>query len=176
MGLIRVGRAFLSLIIAFLGLDLFVNLASYYNIRTAVSEIENIRNVVESKNPNVEFARAAYLANAGEHIRALLIYQRLATEVTGDLQASARYNLSNLLVKESMRAIHPNESQPTLELAKQMYRDLLKKNPEFWDARYNLELVLRLAPDNSSSVDDFSEHIVSVKTEREISGADRGLP
>ena len=39
------------------------------------------------------------------------------------------------------------QSLPLIELAKQSYRDLLRENPGDWDARYNLERALRLAPE-----------------------------
>jgi mxaK protein len=40
---------------------------------------------------------------------------------------------------------------PLVELAKQNYRDLLRDDPNQWDARYNLESALRLAPDTDTS-------------------------
>ena len=39
------------------------------------------------------------------------------------------------------------ESLPLIELAKQSYRDLLREDPGDWDARYNLERALWLAPE-----------------------------
>ncbi len=38
---------------------------------------------------------------------------------------------------------------PMVELAKQRYRDLLRDTPGDWDARYNLERALRLAPEEN---------------------------
>ena len=37
---------------------------------------------------------------------------------------------------------------PLVELAKQSYRDLLRETPGDWDARYNLERALYLAPES----------------------------
>ena len=42
-----------------------------------------------------------------------------------------------------------SERTAMLELAKQRYRDLLRLRPGDWDARYNLERALRLAPEDS---------------------------
>ena len=36
---------------------------------------------------------------------------------------------------------------PLVELAKQSYRDVLRDNPADWDAKYNLERALWLAPE-----------------------------
>jgi mxaK protein len=47
-----------------------------------------------------------------------------------------------------------SDSLATLELAKQRYRDLLRVNPLDWDARYNLERALRLAPEEAAFAED----------------------
>jgi mxaK protein len=38
-----------------------------------------------------------------------------------------------------------------IEFAKQSYRNLLRDDPAAWDARYNLEYALRLAPELEES-------------------------
>jgi mxaK protein len=43
---------------------------------------------------------------------------------------------------------------PLVELAKQSYRDLLREWPGDWDARYNLERALYLAPEGSEDLAD----------------------
>ena len=40
-----------------------------------------------------------------------------------------------------------SDTRPLVELAKQRYRDLLRAEPQEWDARYNLERALWLAPE-----------------------------
>lgn len=40
-----------------------------------------------------------------------------------------------------------DQALPLLELAKEQYRELLRRDPGFWDARYNLERAQRLLPD-----------------------------
>ena len=40
-----------------------------------------------------------------------------------------------------------SDALPLIELAKQRYRDALRDRPDDWDARYNLERALWLAPE-----------------------------
>jgi mxaK protein len=43
---------------------------------------------------------------------------------------------------------------PLIELAKEQYRELLRRDPQHWDARYNLERAQRLQPDPTDSAFD----------------------
>jgi len=95
------------------------------------------------------FARALALSKAGDSAAALQVYKALIQGDRGDLKRSALYNLGNLHLREAMQA-GPDEaakSLPLIELAKQSYRDLLRIDPADWDARYNLERALLLAPE-----------------------------
>ena len=49
------------------------------------------------------------------------------------------------------------KSLPLIELAKQSYRDLLREDPNDWDARYNLERALWLAPEVEQVIADDAE-------------------
>ena len=42
---------------------------------------------------------------------------------------------------------NPGQAVTLIELAKQGYRELLRNDPEHWDARYNLERAQRLLPE-----------------------------
>jgi mxaK protein len=44
-----------------------------------------------------------------------------------------------------------------LETAKARYRELLRLEPGNWDARYNLERALRLAPEAQDTADDIND-------------------
>ncbi|MBX2824331.1 MAG: hypothetical protein KTR33_06350 [Gammaproteobacteria bacterium] len=78
---------------------------------------------------------------------------------------AALFNLANSYMRQGMRAeLQPGQSRALIELAKQRYRDLLRLNPSDWDARYNLERALQLAPEagNASVEDDKGKPIKSV--------------
>ena len=70
----------------------------------------------------------------------------------------ALYNAGNLHLREALKNGEGEaiRSLPLIELAKQHYRDLLRADPGRWDARYNLERALWLAPeaDDAASADD----------------------
>jgi len=66
------------------------------------------------------------------------------------LKRDAQFNLASNYLKQGMRKDLPGSTtRPMLEIAKQRYRDLLREDPNDWDARFNLELALRLAPEAS---------------------------
>ena len=76
-------------------------------------------------------------------------YKELAQHDRADLRRAALYNLGNLHMREALKggAEQSLELLPLVELAKQSYRDLLREDPGEWDARYNLERALWLAPE-----------------------------
>ena len=65
-------------------------------------------------------------------------------------QAKARYNLGNLYLEQAMqqvKAMNINEALPLAGLAKQAYRQSLALDSGNWDAKYNLEVAMRLLPE-----------------------------
>jgi mxaK protein len=66
------------------------------------------------------------------------------------MQGDVHYNLANLYLR---RALEYRESGaddlalPLVELAKEYYRELLRKDSLDWSSKYNLELALRVAPE-----------------------------
>jgi len=99
--------------------------------------------------PEARFARAVTLARAGKSEPALKLYKGLIQNGHGELKRASQYNLGNLYMRDALR-YGPDEafkSLPLVELAKQSYRSLLRENPDDWDARYNLERALWLAPE-----------------------------
>jgi mxaK protein len=96
------------------------------------------------------FAQAYHQSTGGDYQAALALYKR--AELAGDpaMQAAARYNSGNVYFREGMAmrgADNEQQALPLLELAKGSYRQALKQTPEDWDARYNLERVLRQRPE-----------------------------
>lgn len=107
----------------------------------------------------VRLARAIALAQAGAHDAAFKSYSGLIQP--GALDAvgrQAQFNLGNMYLRQALAAspvggaAAPSaETAPLIELAKQRYRDLLRADPGDWDARYNLERALRLAPEEQEA-------------------------
>jgi mxaK protein len=94
-----------------------------------------------------QFARALASSESGDSAAALQLYKALIQGGRADLKRAALYNLGNLHLREAMKSDEAARSLPLIELAKQSYRDLLRIDPADWDARYNLERALWLAPE-----------------------------
>lgn len=109
--------------------------------------------------PEARFARAMALAGAGQVDAAIKAYKEQIQGPRADLRRLARYNLGNLYLREAMREASEESTPalPLIELAKQSYRDLLRIDPGFWDARHNLERALWLAPEIEDPVLDVEE-------------------
>jgi len=102
----------------------------------------------ESVPPQVRFARAWAQAESGAGEQALHLYRSLDGD--SDLGLAARYNSANLLMRQAVvvrAGAEPGKAIALIELAKETYRDVLRVDPQNWDARYNLERAQRLLPD-----------------------------
>jgi mxaK protein len=97
----------------------------------------------------VRFAHALALSRTARYETALAAHKALVQGERGPLRSAALYNLGNLHLRQALRngTARAAEALPLVELAKQAYRDALAANPGDWDARYNLERALWLAPE-----------------------------
>jgi mxaK protein len=106
--------------------------------------------------PEAQIARAIALSRAGDYEGALLAYKAVIQGQRTDLRRLALYNLGNLHLRAAQKdPLAPSDQLlPLVELAKQQYRDLLRETPGDWDARYNLERALYLAPEAEEDLAD----------------------
>ena len=96
----------------------------------------------------VQFAQAYALAAGGADQPALNRYRAL--QAHGPLGQAAAYNSANLLLRQALvvrAGTQPGQAIALIELAKELYRDVLRADPQHWDARYNLDRAQRLLPD-----------------------------
>jgi mxaK protein len=110
--------------------------------------------IAASAVPEAQFARAVSLARSGDYEGALQRYKALSRGKRAGLASDALYNMGNLHFREALRN-GPDAALrmlPLLELAKQSYRGVLRRDPARWDARYNLERALWLAPEVEETV------------------------
>lgn len=127
--------------------------------------------------PEARLARATALERSGDTDAAVKLYKELARGSRADLRSIALYNLGNLYMRRAQAAGDGFARLPLLELAKQSYRDVLRNAPYDWDARYNLERALWLAPESWESAigesveDDAEERVMST-----IQGTRADLP
>lgn len=105
--------------------------------------------------PEAALAHAVALAKV-DYDGALAAYKAIIQGGREDLRRLALYDLGNLHLRQALQVGLEDEGQslPLIELAKQSYRDLLRRDPNDWDARYNLERALRLAPEDDDDTDE----------------------
>jgi mxaK protein len=125
-------------------------------------------------------AQALALAQAGHDDAALARYRSLYDSPDDPaLGLLARYNAANLLLRRAMALREDGKADkayPMIELAKEGYRQVLRREPSHRPARYNLERALRLNPevdaeDLASVAPEHAERAVT--TMRSVS---QGLP
>jgi mxaK protein len=101
-------------------------------------------------DPRLWIAAARQPAGAGRIAEAAALLRRAADAARGELRETALYDLGNLYLREALRVRDSGadaSALPLLELAKENYRSVLLQRPDLWDAKFNLELALRVAPD-----------------------------
>ena len=102
----------------------------------------------DSSAPALRFAQAHALAAQGQGDAALRGYAPLLADPL--LGQSARFNTANVLLRQGQAlqtGPQAGQALALIELAKEHYRSLLRNNPAFWPARYNLERAQRLVAD-----------------------------
>jgi mxaK protein len=109
--------------------------------------------------PEARFAHALALARSGGYEAALAAHKALVQRERGPLRSAALYNLGNLHLRQALRngPAAAAEALPLVELAKQALRDALREDPGDWDARYNLERALWLAPEIDAQAGEDNE-------------------
>jgi mxaK protein len=103
----------------------------------------------------LRFAQAYARAASGAGEAALNRYAALhADDAIG---RAARYNSANLLLRQAIElraGPEPGQALALVELAKENYREILRRAPDAWDARYNLERAQRLVPEPEQADDE----------------------
>ncbi|MDY7575151.1 MxaK protein [Actimicrobium sp. CCI2.3] len=100
------------------------------------------------EDPRISAARGVQLARANELDGARRNLQLAVQGNDERVSNQARFNLGNLALREALAMQSDEEKQAgLLALAKQHYREVLLREPQYWAARYNLERALWLAPE-----------------------------
>jgi mxaK protein len=142
----------------FIGLAVVLAAAALYDgyhwlhasqLNRALAKIEAGEDV-SADEPHLQFARAYALQQDRKFEAALEAYAAIDAQDDHRLRGAIQYNLANLYLR---RALDYRETDaddlalPFVELAKEYYRDLLRRDSQDWSAKYNLELALRVAPE-----------------------------
>jgi mxaK protein len=140
----------------------------------------SIMNAQSGLPPPALFAQAYLLTQKGAQDDAVATYKRVESSAVAELDLAAKYNRANRYLAQAMELDEQTAKQvglPLVEMAKDTYRAVLRVAPDHWDAKYNLERALRLAPDPDDS--DDADLPPPEKSERALTtmhGFSLGLP
>lgn len=149
----------------------------------AIEALREGRDVAVEANgkPETILARVAFLAARSEIDRARALVEAL--DRSGRIEARARghYLLANALLRKAFDHIERSEfegANPFVNLAKREYRRALQLAPDYWDAKFNLDVAARLVRDfpdfERNSGDELSADPKKLWTD--IPGKPKGLP
>jgi mxaK protein len=131
--------------------------------------------------PELLAARAGFLAKRDEFDKTRALLEPLDASGRDDLSALAHYDLGNGLLRRAFDLLERGQLEPAgpfVELARREYRRALQYRPDFWDAKYNLDVAARLVRDNPqlerSGGDELPADPKKIWTD--IPGAPKGLP
>lgn len=131
-----------------------------------------------SAREEIRFAHASDLATRKSHEAAVDAYRLLQGD--DELGQAARFNAANQLLLQAMvlrGSPLPGQALPLIELAKSGYREVLRVDPQHWDARYNLERAQRLQPDlDDAPADPGGPPENAERAATTMRGVSRGLP
>ena len=131
-------------------------------------------------SPEVRLARAMYYQKQHRYDEALATLGLIMDKGDAELKTIIRYNLGNIYLQQAMEKLDAqniNAAQPLIALAKQAYRQALALNSHFWDAKYNLEMAMRLLPEmDRIDMKDDESNVPPPQLWTTIPGFPRGLP
>ncbi|MGR9051889.1 MAG: MxaK protein [Gammaproteobacteria bacterium] len=147
-----VGAWLLLVFLAALALLDFDDLYKRKNFNAMIENPKTITLPDAELPPEVLFAKARYLNQAGHFQEALRLY--LAIENAGGpaFRNDVHYNMGVIYLSQAARLWHDkgvweySQINILLDLAEQYLHEVLSVEPEFWPARFNLEYALRIRP------------------------------
>jgi mxaK protein len=164
MLLIRFERVLIGLLTA--AIFACVALAAWYGFawqraiafnRALSSELAVTANADSGSSLQLLLAQAEKLRQVGKTTEALGALRDVEAKTLGrsdslalQAQADAKFNSANIYLRQAIEYSAQGDKAkalPPAELAKGLYRDVLRQAPQAWDARYNLERALAIVPE-----------------------------
>ncbi|MEM7466720.1 MAG: hypothetical protein AAF387_07525 [Pseudomonadota bacterium] len=104
------------------------------------------------KLPSGKFVTAFQMQQGADYQTARLQYEEVVSlHASPQLTEDSLFNQANTYLQQALSVDMETEADiatPLVELAKIAYRELLAINPNYVDAKYNLERALQLSPDS----------------------------
>lgn len=151
----RLGRAALAvLLVASVGALAFfgARLAAHMMANRTIAALAAGRDisVADTAPARVLMARAHFLMVRDRLDEAQPLVDRIAHSGDAPLAATALYDLANARLALAISHLERTEIDPAIpqvRLAKAGYRAALVRTPDFWEAKYNLDVAMRLVRD-----------------------------
>jgi mxaK protein len=137
--------------------------------------------VADTAPAELLFARAHFLLSRDRIDEALLPAELGARAGAPPVQAALLYDMANARMRQAFSLIEAMQLEKAvqhLRLAKEDYRRALRLDPQLWDARYNLDVVMRMArdfPDIEPAAGDDAPPTASTLW-TDLPGLPKGLP
>lgn len=143
-----------QLMLLVLCLSLGVLIWSAVTLYQAIDYNERLRTKTlhESRAADALFANAIYWQKNGDVQKTLALYAEAASVDQATIRKSAYFNSGNVYLSQVNQLLEErgldafDQVGPILALAKESYREALRWDPEWHEAKYNYELALRLSP------------------------------
>jgi mxaK protein len=131
--------------------------------------------------PSVVFGRLYFLATRDRLDEAQPLLNHLLAQADRRVAAAALYDMANARLRKALDHLESGGIDPAIplvRLAKDGYRRALTLDPGFWDAKYNLDVAMRLVRD-FPQIDAEGEEIppeAAKKLWTDLPGLPKGLP
>lgn len=136
--------------------------------------------ITADESPELVLARTYSLMRRNRADEALELFNQLQNKGDEEFQSRLRYNLGNLYLSQALDLVTQGgigRAFTLASLAKDSYREALRLNSQDWDAKYNLEVAMRLVPDLSEAdLSEFEEQEQGRGLWSTVPGFPRGLP
>ncbi|MBS3954929.1 MAG: MxaK protein [Methylomicrobium sp.] len=102
--------------------------------------------------PEVLFAKARYLNDQGDYQEALRLYLQIEHQGNDHFRLKVQYNMGVIYLQQASKLWKSkgvweySQINTLLDLTEQYLRQVLSKQPDHWQARFNLEYALRIRP------------------------------
>jgi mxaK protein len=155
-----------------------------YRANTTIAALlggENIEIDIAAAPPAVLLAREYYLLARDRLDEAQPVVDQAAWRSDPDTRPALLYNIANARVRMAFAAIGEGKFERAIALivlAKDEYRQALRFKPEAWDARYNLDVALRLWRDLPQAMigEDDEPKDLPVELWSDLPGVPKGEP
>jgi mxaK protein len=159
-------------------------LVSKLRVNSAISSLAAGNNVEvdpTTASPAMLDARAAFLLRRGRIDEAQPLLDQAAERASPIINVRMLYNMANARMRAAVRSIEKGDFDkaiPLVALAKSEYRSALRIDPMDWNAKYNLDVAMRLVRDLPQAVGEDEEKPLETpeKLWTDLPGVPKGLP